>query len=310
MLKFSKSYSLSDLRGFNIRDTAAIKKVFLVDKNNRSITLERKSGCWFVNGDEPARNEMVKVLLETLHKMRVKMPVSLSMQEQIFKNMAGRSIKVEIYMSGKKPVKVFYVGGVTQDNLGSYMLLENSDIPYILEIPGFRGFLSGRFTTDIVNWKSHVLFGEEPETIQEIEIISHENPKGTFTLKQPNPKQYELYNFENRKAKSFDTLLVKGFIEQFEIAHFSQFVTLLSNEIRDSILQTLPVFTINLTDKYDSIQHYNFYKIREITRDEDPNTDIYPQTMWAFNNNGDWVLIQVYTYLLIFRQFNDFRPIL
>ena len=304
-----KSYSLGDLRSFHVRDTASISKVFLVDKNNRSITLERKNKVWYVNGEENARPEMVNILLETLINMRVKMPVAMSMQEQMFKNMAGRSIKVEIYTKGKKPIKVFYVGGVTQDNLGSYMLLEGSENLYVVEIPGFRGFLSSRFSTDILNWKSHILIGEKPETIKKVEILWHEHPKTSFTLLQPNPKKYELYNFENKKAVLFDTLLVKGFLEQFEIAHFSQFVQYLDDNVKDSVLQSQPVYSINLTDHRDSLQRYDFYRIPEIPEDDlEPGDEIYPQTMWVFNNKKDWVIIQTFTFLMMFRQFNDFRP--
>ena len=307
LLKFNNKYSSQTLRSFHIRDTASITKIFLVDKNNRSIMLDRKEGQWFVNGDMPARYDAVKLLLSTLYNMRVKMPVALSAQEQIFKNMAGRSVKVEVY-AGKKPIKIFYVGGVTQDNLGSYMLLEDSNVPYIIEIPGFRGFLSSRFSTDVINWRSNVLMAEDPESIKEVEIIIHSNPSGSFTLKQPRPKEYELYNYQHQRAKSFDTLLIKGFIEQFEIAHFNQFVNLLGDEVRDSVLQSIPVYTVKLTDKYDSIQNYNFYSIRQITVEEDPDTGFYPQTMWVFNNIGDWVTIQTYPFLLMFRQFSDFRP--
>lgn len=307
LLKFDNKYSSQGLRDFHVRDTAAVTKIFLVDKNNRSITLNRKGSHWVVNGSLPSRYDAVELLLKTIYDMRVKMPVAMSAQEQILKNMAGRSIKVEIY-AGKEKAKVFYVGGVTQDNLGSYMLLENSDVPYIVEIPGFRGFLSSRFSTDIINWRSNVLISEAAESIKEIEILIHSNPTGSFKVIQTKPQEYELYNYKQQKAKSFDALLIKGFFEQFEIAHFNMFVNLLDDNVRDSVLQTPPVYTIKLTDKNDSIQNYNFYSIRQITIEEDPDTELYPQSMWAFNNIGDWVIIQTYPFLLMFRQFGDFKP--
>ncbi len=308
LLKFNNKYSVRSLRGFNVRDTASITKIFMVDKNSRSITLDKKGKSWTVNNTYPARHDAVKLLLETLFTMRVKMPVAMSAREEILRKMSSKSIKVEIYQ-GSKLIKTMYVGGVTQDNLGSYMLLENSDTPYVIEIPGFRGYLSSRFSTETNNWRSSVLIGEKPESIKRVEFDYPENKKANFTIVQTDRNKYELYNQNNQKTTSFDTLSVKGLLEQFEIANFSMFVDMLSDEVKDSVRNSTPLFTIHLTDSRDSIQNYYFYKIPEITEDIDVvERDIYPANMWVFNNDNDWLIIQTYTYLLMLKEFNDFSP--
>jgi len=154
LLQFNNRSTMKAFSEFHIRDTASISKIFMVDKQNRSITLQRSGATWKVmsEGQEfPARMDAVKLLLYTLHTMRVKMPVAISAQEEILRRMSGRSIKVEIY-SPKRHIKTFFVGGVTQDNLGTYMLLEGAEVPFVVEIPGFRGFIASRFSTDIMNW--------------------------------------------------------------------------------------------------------------------------------------------------------------
>lgn len=309
LLKFDNKYSNLSLRSFNVRDTASITKIFIVDKNSRSVTLDRVGNTWVLNNKYPARQDAVQLLLETLLQMRVKMPVAISAREEILRKMSSKSMKVEIYQ-GTKNVKTMYIGGVTQDNLGSYMLLEGSDTPYVLEIPGFRGYLSSRFSTDEKNWRSNLLIGEKPDDIKRVEFDYTENKRANFTIVQPEVAKYELYNVDMQKATSFDTLSVKGFIEQFEIANFSMFVDMLSDEVKDSVRNSIPLFTIRLTDAQDSIQNYYFYEIPDVSEQIDPmERTLYPSNMWVFNNNNDWMIIQTHTYLLMFRQFNDFRPV-
>ncbi|MDY0278974.1 MAG: DUF4340 domain-containing protein [Salinivirgaceae bacterium] len=307
LLKFKNDHSSSTLRSFHIRDTASITKIFLVDKRNRSITLERVGNKWVIDQKIDARRDAVQLLLETLYSMRVKTPVAISTREEVFRKMSGKSIKVEVY-SSKKKIKTFYTGGVTQDNLGTYMLLENSDTPFIIEIPGFRGFVSSRFSTLLKNWRNSVLISEKWEDIKEIEINLRKHPEQGFRAVQTEPRKFELYNFENKKVPYFDTLKVKGFFEQFEIANFDRGVDLLSDEFRDSVRRSIPEIQIKLTDKTDSIQNYTFFKIPYISAEQDPGTDYYPQSMWAFNDDNDWVIIQTYTYLLMFRGLDDFSP--
>jgi hypothetical protein len=199
------------------------------------------------------------------------------------------------------------VGGVTQDNLGTYMLLENSDVPFVIEIPGFRGYLSSRFSTEENNWRSHVLIGEKPDEIKQIEISYIQNQNG-FKALQTAPRKYELYDAHGIRAKSFDTLLLKGFFEQFEIANFDRFVDLHGPEVRDSVKKSEPIFSIHVTDARDSLQSYTFYRVPEISVEDEPNPHLYPHSLWVFNNADDWMLVQTYTYLLMFREFKDFRP--
>jgi hypothetical protein len=129
-----------------------------------------------------------------------------------------------------------------------------------------------------------------------------------FKVVQPKPRKYELFDANGNKANSFDSLLIKGFIEQFEIAHFDRFVDLLGQEVGDSVRNSTPIITLHLTDAADSVQNYYFYKIPEISPEDEPNPHLFPHSLWVFNNANDWVIIQTYTYLLMFREFKDFKP--
>ena len=145
------------LRDFAVKDTTSVTKIFIADRAGKSVELERElnasgapTGLWLVNKKYYARRDAVKTLLETLYLVEMKSYVAKTAYNTIVKQLATTGIKCEVYRSGKeKPFKVFYVGGSTQDTKGTFMMLENSLVPFVTEIPGFDGYLTPRFFTKI-----------------------------------------------------------------------------------------------------------------------------------------------------------------
>ena len=120
---FVRNYdSQSTLRDFAVEDTASITKIFLANKQGSAVTLEREENRWTVNKQYTARRDFVNNLLTTIKKIEVSSPVSSAKLERVMKDLAVQGIKVEIYQ-GTECVKVYYVGGVTEENNGAYMRL-------------------------------------------------------------------------------------------------------------------------------------------------------------------------------------------
>lgn len=60
---------------FNIADTSLVTKVFLTDKSNNKVLLEKKApGNWTVNNKFNASNDIIKILLKTMLRIEVKAP--------------------------------------------------------------------------------------------------------------------------------------------------------------------------------------------------------------------------------------------
>lgn len=56
-------------RDFAIEDTAAVTKIFLADKNNHSVTLEKNTtGQWMLNGKEKTRQQGIDLIYRYLKK--------------------------------------------------------------------------------------------------------------------------------------------------------------------------------------------------------------------------------------------------
>ena len=169
---------------FAVRDTSTITKIFIADKNVNSVLLERTESGWIVDEKYATNFRLVEVLLETLHNMKVKSPVSLASRDNVIKRLATIGKKVEIYQMvyridlfdkiklfrHEKLTKVFYVGDATQNSLGTFMLMEGADQPYVVYLPSFRGFLNTRFTPKPDDWKSHVIFNNTLANIKSISL--------------------------------------------------------------------------------------------------------------------------------------------
>jgi len=121
-IKDNKGTLKEELTDFAVEDTAAITKIFLVDKAQKSVTLTRVSNNrWRVNDMYYVRRDLIEVLLKTIRLVEVKSPVSKASRSNVLTRLSSGATKVEIYQGAEKPMKVYYVGGATQNTMGVYV---------------------------------------------------------------------------------------------------------------------------------------------------------------------------------------------
>lgn len=180
--KGSKS-SISDrLKDFAVEDTSSIDKIIISNKNGSVLKLVKTDGVWMANDSIKARKDIIRTLLETIKRVSIKSPVNKAMKDNVMKQLATGAVQVEIFVDGDLEKK-YYVGGATQDGLGTFFLLDNSDEPMITHIPGFDGYLTVRYNSNAEVWRDREVFRYYP---QNIDIISIEYPnlnKESFNLR-------------------------------------------------------------------------------------------------------------------------------
>ncbi|MCF8304130.1 MAG: DUF4340 domain-containing protein [Bacteroidales bacterium] len=302
---------------FAIEDTATVTKIYITDKDNNEITLDRgETGSWKVNGKYNVRTDAMELMLNTIHKIKVQRPVPKAAHNTIVKLLAARSKKVEIYKNAhrvslsdnlkffpyEKLAKTYYVGQATQTNTGTYMLLEGSETPFITYIPSFRGFLSTRFTTDVADWRDPAIFRKEMDEIKSLNLRFNENPDESFKVEQVKQGEFKLYDLtKNRKIRYYDTLRMYDLMTSFKNISFESVLNdKMKQEKYDSILSSKPFHKITLTDMNGEQQTVKTYHRPAPAGETDHkgNPVKYDRDrMYALINDGqDFVLIQFYVF--------------
>ena len=310
---------LSTLQGeasdFQVWDTASVTKIYLADRRENESLLERQEDGWMLNTIYKAHPKQVNYLLTTLYKIRIKMPVSVASHDNIVKQLASQSTKVEIYQMvprinlfdkiklfyHEKRTKVFYVGDATMDNSGTFMLKEGADKAYIVYIPSFRGFITTRFTANPDDWRDHTIFHEKLADIQSVEIDFNDDPEGSFRIDNIGRHQYKLTRLCDNKDLPYDTLKVINFLSSFSDLRFEAlFTNTMEQERMDSITSSPFVHNVVLTSKDGSTQDMKTFRklvLNGVTDMGGDYGDVDHDRMYALIEGGkDFVLIQNYVF--------------
>ncbi len=310
---------LSTIQGessdFQVWDTASVTKIYLADRREHESLLERQKQGWTLNSTYKAHSKQVQYLLTTLYKIRVKMPVSVASHDNIIKQLASQSTKVEVYQMvprinlfdkiklfyHEKRTKVFYVGDATMDSSGTFMLKEGADKAYIVYIPSFRGFITTRFTANPDDWRDHTVFHENMSDIQSVEMVFNEDPEGSFRIDNIGKHQYKLTRLCDNKDLPYDTLKVINLMSSFNDLRFEAlFTNTLPQERIDSIINSPFVHYVVLTDKEGNTQDMKTFKklvLNGVTDMGGDYGDVDRDRMYALIESGkDFVLIQNYVF--------------
>ena len=276
---------LSSLRGeaydFTVYDTASITRLFFADKSNYQVVLERHPDGWMVNNEHKANQKLINEMLYTLKRMRIKMPVSVKKLDNIVTRMATTNTKVEVYQMMPRinlfnkvklfyhetRTKVFYIGDVTMDNNGTYILKEGGDKVYIVYLHGFRGFISSRFSANPMDWRDHVVFQEPLSNIASVKLEVNKDPDNSFIINENGRYQYSM-NLLNGQPVEFDTLRVLNLLSSFKDVRFEAFLDDVDPARRDSVINSPFQKRLTLTTKDGKSRSVTTYGLL-------PNADMF-----------------------------------
>lgn len=317
LLRRNNGNTLSgDDSAFEFKSTDKIDKIFLINKFTKKYTILTKQSKdkWMVNDSFVASNYQLEILFDGLKKIRVKRPVSKLEINPVKKDIALNGTKVEIYENGSLS-KVFYVGGNTGDEMGTYFMMENGKEPYVCHIPGFNGFLNARFFTDKDAWRSKTIFALKDNEIKKIELNWTDPNKSSFSIDNANAEPL-LYTGQTLLKNNIEVNLnhLKTYLKLWENLSFEGFPIDLDAHKIDSINKTTPILVIKVWDKKNQLSTLRIHR-KGIKRDSNIQFDeagnplqFDIETFYAFiNDNGKEVVqIQDYIFGKVMKQSTDF----
>ena len=103
---------------------------------------------------------------------------------QAVKDLAAHGIKVELYDRNNEKLKAYYVGGMTSNERGTYMIMEEAEQPYVMHIPSWEGGLRVRYWLSDMDWEDRTIFGYKPEEINSVSVEYPRQKNKSFKLEQ------------------------------------------------------------------------------------------------------------------------------
>jgi hypothetical protein len=302
---------------FAVKDTASIDKIFLADKDNKSVLVEKTDKGWKLNGKHDIRPDVIDLLLYTIRMVEVSSPVSKSSRENVIKVMSSKSTKVEIYSKGKK-IKQYFVGHPTQDHLGTYMLLtnlntgDNYEEPFITHIPGFDGFLSTRYNTEELDWRARLVLDFTPPKIKQIKMDLHEFPDSSFVIDLFSLQRFGLRINKTNQSIPFDEERIKQFIAYFQNVN-CEVVLDKQNALVDSLAKSaVPFATLTIIDRENKPNTCEFFhKQPNISKNEQYGVEYKydPDRLFIRYDNGkEYGVAQYYVFGKILQTYQYFVP--
>lgn len=314
---------LSSLRGeafdYTVYDTASITKLFFADKSGHQVLLQRDGNRWLINNEYTANQSMINEMLYTLNRMRIKMPVSVKKSDNIVTRMASNNTKVEVYqvlprinlfnkvkmLYHETRSKVFYIGDVTQDNQGTYVLKEGGDKVYVAHLPGLRGSLSPRFTANPVDWRSHRIFAEKMDNIASVKLEINGDLHNSFIINQLGRAQFTMDRLDGEPVDYSDNKVLT-LMMAFNDVRFEAFLDEVEPARRDSIVSSPFQQRLTLTTKEGkdiSVTTYRLMANSDVYDYSDEDLDNFenmikdPDHQYALLSEGnEFVLIQDFVF--------------
>jgi hypothetical protein len=304
-----RSFS-GDEADFAIADTASITKIFIADVRGEQVLLTKENGTWLVNGKVAADVKKMELLLQTIHDVKMRNPVSQNEHNTVVKEFAALGIKAEFY-GNDKLIKTIYVGRATNDKVGTYMMLEGASSPYVAHIPGFVGYLTPRFPTNPVKWKSKLVFDIPADAIKSMKVDYPDAPQESFTI--TNEAEPTLKGIDGKTVQA-DVNYLKYLLASFSQLHGEAFDDNYTSTQQDSIART-PVFCEIKIERKDgqssvlklhskSIDNRTKFRYDEAGRPIEFDTEKY---FGFVNGERDMMYIQQYNFGRIIKRLSEVR---
>lgn len=290
---------------FAVKDPAQVYKIFFADKKGNTTTLERREGYWLYNGKYRARQTGVELILNTVSHLNVLFVPTHAAVPNMVKSLAAEGIKVELYDKNNNKIKTIYVGGVTQDERGTYAMLEGSNQPYVVHIPSMVGSIRPHFTFGDHNWRDKSVFQEKPEEITTISVEYPQQRNESFKIVKVSDATYAVqpfYSTTQPNPRPQRKGLAEGYLLMYESLGAEAFES--ENPLRDSVLNLVPFAVVTVENKTGIKKQARFWPVETLY--QPANNEPYIYHYFTDVNGQDFMLTQHHVFGKIFRGYSSF----
>ncbi len=260
----SNSEDLTADRGFAVTDFSSVSKIVIKHVKLQPMVFTRNKTGWLLNQSSNVDPAVFSNIQAALTGMRMLYMPPAATTSTVMKSIRQNGIQVDIYTGNSdSPEKIFFIGTDTQKGDGTFMLLNGSDQPYVMHLPGLHGGLRSRFEQPEKNYRDKFIYQFPLKSIQYIQVKYPKHEVESFQIQVQQP--LSLTPLLSATRKPAGTLL-----EAKLIAYADQFASTgtegLFNDfpLKDSLFLLVPDCIITIaqndktvtTDKFYSFEHF------------------------------------------------------
>ena len=214
--------------------------------DSKELTLENVNGKWLLNGKLETRKSSINFILKILKEIDIKSPVSPHQFDTTVTRKNIAPLRARIY-ENRKMLNDFLVYKTRSNVYGNMMKKGKRNKPFIVYVPGHDTDIGSAFTVNELYWQPYTIFSLLASEIISVDFENLNDEGETFSISK-NDSGYTLTDGEKPVA-GFDTSLVKRYLTYFTFIPFETWTEDMNESIRDSILESPPLYRIKVRTK-------------------------------------------------------------
>lgn len=222
-----------------VRDTSSVTRI-TIQKDGQTQSLVRSGGAWKINDRYHVRTNVMNLLLMGLNQLEIKRPVSQDLESKASELLFKKGTKVSIEYEDQTKTLIF--ASNENDPNTTFLLPENSKIPYIAYVPGVPGDINNIFKLKEHEWRNRELFTSHPNSIQRLQVTYPGDPAGSFEI------FFQGGNLLLKDAGRVDSSKLENYLLQYQFVPVSGYLTGNADSLETLFRQNKPLSTIDLTD--------------------------------------------------------------
>lgn len=281
---------------FDVVNTESIGKIELTSKDLGAQSLIRKRDTWWLSDSVLVRPDAIENILKILPSVRVKYYPPKAAWEYMINAIQQEGVHLSLFDLDNHLIKSMYLGGTTNDETGTYAMIDGSSQPYVIHVPGFNGNLATRFKISNADWRDRMIIAENTDDIESLSIDYRDNPEQGFKIAQTNRDQYSVTDIHQLQIK-FSVPLLKTYLDGYKRVGCEG----IENDFKNKslVLANHSFATMQLKIKGKPMRSIKFYTMESVGEEGRERLFVY--------DNRDFYLAQLRILQKLFRSIDYFR---
>jgi hypothetical protein len=177
---------------------------------------------------------------------------------------------------------------------------ENYPDPYVVFIPGFKGYLQPRFITRENEWRDRLVINYTPPQLKEIRVTYFDQAMdSSFSITFLDQTNFKLKN-KTGVELNYDMGKMRQYLIYFQNISYESLLSAKSSRLLDSLSQSAPFASIEVDTKDSKTASYRFFR-KAYTGEVNPELGVQfpydPDRLFLnFENKKEWALIQYFVF--------------